>query len=70
MLDIKLIRSNPDALKKGLENRKSNFDVGSLLKLDEKRRDALARVEQLKAKQNSDSKLIPKLKKEGKDKRD
>lgn len=67
MLDIKIIRSNPDLLKKSLENRKGNFDINSLLKLDERRRELLVQVEQLKSKQNSDSKLIPQYKKEGKD---
>lgn len=67
MLDIKVIRANPDLLKKALDNRKGNFDIDSLLRLDEKRRELLVKVEQLKSKQNSDSKLIPQYKKEGKD---
>ena len=67
MLDIKLIRSNPEILKKALQKRKDNFDVEELLNLDEKRRKVLVEVEQLKSKQNENSKLIPKYKKEGKD---
>lgn len=67
MLDIKIIRNNPDLLKKALENRKASFNVDSLVELDEKRREVLFQVEQLKSKQNSDSKLIPQYKKEGKD---
>lgn len=67
MLDIKLIRSNPEILKKSIEKRKDSFDVDGLLKLDEKRRQLLVEVEQLKSKQNEDSKLVPKYKKEGKD---
>lgn len=38
MLDIKLIRNNPDILKNAMAKRKENFDVDELLKLDEKRR--------------------------------
>lgn len=67
MIDIKLIRSNPDLLRKSLESRKGNFDIEGLLKLDENRRELIVKVEQLKSKQNADSKLIPQYKKEGKD---
>lgn len=67
MLDIKLIRSNPDILKKALLKRKDSFDVDQILNLDEKRRQILVEVEQLKNKQNSDSKMVPIYKKEGKD---
>ena len=67
MLDIRIVRSNPELLRKALLNRKSSFDVDGLLKLDEKRRELLVNVEQLKSKQNSDSKLIPQYKKEGRD---
>jgi len=67
MLDIKLIRSNPDILKKALLKRKDSFDVNQILSLDEKRRQILFEVEQLKNKQKSDSKMIPVYKKEGKD---
>ncbi|HHX18751.1 MAG TPA: serine--tRNA ligase [Clostridium sp.] len=67
MLDIKLIRSNPEILKNAMSKRKENFDVDELLKLDEKRRKNLAEVETLKYKQNESSKQIPVYKKEGKD---
>ncbi|HHW49152.1 MAG TPA: serine--tRNA ligase [Clostridiaceae bacterium] len=67
MLDIKLIRSNPDLLKNSVKNRKSNIDVDGLLALDENRRELLFKVEQMKNKQNTNSKLIPQYKKEGKD---
>lgn len=67
MLDIKLIRSNPDILKKVVIKSKGKLDIDGFLSLDEKRRDLLFKVEQLKNKQNTDSKLIPQYKKEGKD---
>jgi len=66
MLDIKLIRSNPEILKKALQKRKDNFDVNGLLSLDEKRRKTLVELEQLRNKQNENSKLIPKYKKKEK----
>ena len=67
MLDIKLIRSNPEILRKALAKRKENFNIDGLLELDEKRRHALFEVENLKNKQNEASKLIPQYKKEKKD---
>lgn len=67
MLDIKLIRSNPEILKKAMAKRKESFDVEALINLDERRRQILTEVEQLKNKQNEASKQIPKYKKEGKD---
>jgi len=67
MLDLKFIRSNPDKLKKALEDRNYSFDVDYLLELDKKRRDMLSSVEQLKSQQNAQSKLVPQYKKEGKD---
>lgn len=67
MLDIKLIRSNPDLVKKALEKRQENIDIDNLLKMDEQKRGLLFEVEQLKNEQNVTSKKIPAYKKEGKD---
>lgn len=67
MLDIKAIRNNPDLLKNALEKRNSKFNIEGFIALDEKRRELLVKVEQLKNKQNTDSKLIPQYKKEGRD---
>ena len=67
MLDIKRIREEFDLVKKSIESRgQGDFEIGNVRKLDEKRRSILATVEQMKNKQNQDSKQIPKLKK-GKD---
>ncbi len=67
MLDIKLIRKDPDKVKKALEKRKADFNLEKLLNLDNTRRELLYKVEQLKNKQNTASKQIPAIKKEGKD---
>ena len=67
MLDIKLIRSNPELVKKALKRRNSSLDIEPLLELDKSRREIIYEVEALKAKQNEVSKQIPALKKEGKD---
>jgi seryl-tRNA synthetase len=68
MLDIKRIREDFDAVKKAVESRgQGDYGIDRLLELDEQRRSVLADVEAKKNRQNSDSKEIPKLKKEGKD---
>ena len=67
MLDIKLLRNDPEMLKKALLKSKGKFDSEGFLTLDAKRRELLFKVEQMKGKQNTDSKLIPQYKKEGRD---
>ncbi len=68
MIDIKILRNEPEKLIKALERRKeTKVDVDGLLALDKERREILYEVEQMKNKQNEVSKQIPALKKEGKD---
>lgn len=67
MLDIKILRSNPEVLQRALLKSKGKFDIEGFMSLDTKRRELIFRAEQMKGKQNTDSKLIPQYKKEGKD---
>ena len=67
MLDIKRIRANSDEVVTALNKRRGNFPIDKVLELDEKRRNLLVQVEEMKAEQNRASKEVPKLKKEGKD---
>ena len=68
MIDIKILRNEPEKLIKALERRKeTRVDIDGLLALDKERREILYNVEQMKNKQNSVSKQIPVFKKEGKD---
>lgn len=69
MLDIKVIRNDPEAVKKAIESRGSNMDrvIDEVLKCDEIRRKILAEVESMKSTQNSVSKKIPVMKKNGED---
>lgn len=63
MLDINLIRENPELIKKALERR--NLDTGivdQLLELDRQRRSVLTEVETLKAERNAVSKEISQIK--------
>ncbi len=67
MLDINLIRQNPDYVKKSLAKKGADVDFAEFLANDSKKRELLAKVETLKAQRNTNSALVPKLKKEGKD---
>ena len=67
MLDIKVIRTETERVKKALARRKEVVDIDALLALDNERREALFEVEKKKNAQNEESKKIPLLKKEGKD---
>lgn len=69
MLDIKFIKENAEYVKKRLLTRNKDYsaDIDRILEADISRRALISDTEQLRAKQNSVSKEIPKLKKEGKD---
>ena len=68
MLDIKKIREDFDGVKAAVERRgKGDFGLERVKELDAERRSVLAEVEALKNKQNTASREVPKLKKEGKD---
>lgn len=63
MLDINLIRENPELVRKSLRDRQDNpAPVDSILQLDAKRRAMIAEVESLKAERNAVSKEIGKMK--------
>ena len=67
MLDIRILRTEPDRIKEALKNRNNDLDIEPAIKLDVERRALLTEVEQKKAKQNEISKQIPQLKKAGED---
>ncbi len=63
MLDMNLLRENPEIVRKALRDRQDDpAPVDSILGLDEKRRSLLSQVEQLKAERNAVSKEIGKMK--------
>lgn len=67
MLDIKILRQNPELIKDALKKRNNDLDIEPAIKLDIERRALLTDVEQKKAKQNEISKQIPQMKKAGED---
>ena len=67
MLDVKLLREDMDKVKQMLVDRNEKFDLDRFTELDTKRRGILTEVELLKKEQNSVTKQIPLMKREGKD---
>lgn len=69
MLDIKVIRENPELVKKSVASRGKNLDekIDQILEIDKKRRKLTASVDSMKSEQNATSKIIPELKKSGQD---
>lgn len=65
MLDIKLVRSNPEIVIEGMKKRGMDLDLAPFLALDEERRKLLVEVEELKSRRNSVSKDIGRMKKNG-----
>jgi len=61
MIDLNDLRSRPDAYREACKRKRIKFDVDIFLTLDEKRRAAVARTEQVRAQLNSLNKEVPKL---------
>lgn len=66
MLDLKLIRSNPEKVKEALKNRREEINIEEILTLDQKRRELLLETGTLKEKRNLASEEIGKLRREKK----
>ena len=67
MLDIRLIRENPEKVKELLLRKEydASETIDKILTLDQQRRDLIAKTEGWKAEQNAASKSIPQIKKNG-----
>ena len=67
MLDLKLLRSDPERVKAALARRGVGGEVDELLALDARRRELLPQVEDAQAERNAASKRIGEIKREGGD---
>jgi seryl-tRNA synthetase len=64
MLDLQLIREDPEAVKKAIESLGAEAPIDEILSLDEKRRELLQEVEGLRHERNVTSKKIGQMKDE------
>ena len=62
MIDIRLIRENPELVRQGLEKRGDAFVLDEILEIDARYRNVLRRTEELRAKHNETSKQLAKSK--------
>ena len=69
MLDIKVIRTNPEMVKEAMKKRNKNMDaqVDEIIAIDAQRRELSSQADAMKNEQNIASKQIPQIKKEGGD---
>lgn len=67
MLDLKVIRQNPDVVETALKNRNYNFDLSELLSIDEEARSLRVRTETIRAERNVLTSKIAKGKRTGED---
>ncbi|OGD67409.1 serine--tRNA ligase [Candidatus Campbellbacteria bacterium RIFOXYC2_FULL_35_25] len=52
MLDIKFIRENKDLIQSGAKKKHIDFDVNKLLEVDDKRKEIISKVDEMRAEQN------------------
>jgi seryl-tRNA synthetase len=65
MLDIKLIRDNPDKVREGLKKRNQEIDLSGIIALDEEKRKLTMELNLLQEKRNKSSEEVGKLKRAG-----
>ena len=65
MLDMKMIRENPENIRKMLKDRDVQFDLDLLLELDKKRREMIISTDELRKEKNEMSVKISEAKKTG-----
>jgi len=67
VLDIKLIRNDPDKVREAMRRRGEEAPIDEVLALDERRRALVTEVEQLKARRNQVSEEVARAKRAGQD---
>ena len=61
MIDLELLRKNPDIFKTEIKNRQMKINVDDDLKLDAERRELIFKVDKIRAEKNEASKKVPLL---------
>lgn len=67
MLDLKFVRYNPEVVKEALQNRHVSISIDDFLEQEEEGRRLLFEIENLKARRNTVSEEVGRLKKNGED---
>jgi len=61
MLDIKIIRNNPEQVKDNIKKRNLDLDLDNFLEIDAEKLDLIIKVDELRALKNKVSKEIPSI---------
>jgi len=61
MIDIKLIRNNPEVIKDNIKKRNLDLDLDKFLEIDKEKLDLIVKVDELRAIRNKVSKEIPQM---------
>ncbi len=67
MIDIKLLRDDPQKIRTALKKRNLDIDLESIIELDTRRRASITEIQELKSKRNALSEEIGRLKQQGKE---
>ncbi len=62
MIDLELLRTNPELFQKACDNRKIPIVIADVLALDERRRATMSEVQTMQAERNTVSKSVPTIK--------
>jgi seryl-tRNA synthetase len=68
MLDLELLRKTPEIIEAEIKKRGLKIDLSSDIKMDIERRNLIVKIDEIRAKKNDASKLIPKISGEEKEK--
>lgn len=66
MINLKLLRENPEIIRQAVRNRSENLDLDEIIELDKLRRTGITKIQNLKKDRNEISEKVGKLKQQGK----
>jgi seryl-tRNA synthetase len=64
MIELKLLKDNPDIIRRALESRGEDLDLDALVALDHKRRNSITEIQNMKKEQNTLSEKVGQLKRD------
>jgi seryl-tRNA synthetase len=67
MIDLKLVRQNPELMKDNIKKRNLDVDLDAFLEMDKKIIELNQKLDSIKAEKNAFSKVLPTLSKEEKE---
>ena len=70
MIDLKLLREDPEIIRAALKKRSSDLDLDAIIEMDRLRRASMTEIQALKSRRNALSEEIGRMKQEGKEPRE